>query len=158
MTPIRNLPQPVSHPNRTFPAAFSGGLAMYINQNKYFARYVTYAIQALEEYNLIPPDADSLTQIVESALLWSFRASSLLYPSAIPSQPNSTRSSRCSSLIVSWPQRNGVIHEPTYTKADHHPNRVRTFNARIGSHGQWPRCLEAKSLSPSPSVSQHPIS
>jgi len=82
MTPIRTLPQAASHPICSFPATFSGSQETYLKQNKSFARYVTYAIQALEEYNLVLPDADRMTLIVESALAVQrlFFAVSLSHP------------------------------------------------------------------------------
>jgi hypothetical protein len=69
MTPIRTLPQADSHPTCSFLATFSGSQDTYLKQNKSFARYVTYAIQTLDEHNLAPPDADRMTLIVESALV-----------------------------------------------------------------------------------------
>jgi hypothetical protein len=82
MTPIRNPPQTVSHPTCSFPATFSSGRETYLKQNKSFARYVTYAIQSLNEYSLVPLDGDRMTQIVESALVVQslFFAVSLRHP------------------------------------------------------------------------------
>ena len=82
MNPISNLPQAVSHQISSFPDALSGGFDAYVKQNKYFASYVSYAIQTLHEYNLIPPDVDRITLIVESALTAQslFFAASLHHP------------------------------------------------------------------------------
>jgi len=82
MNLISDLPQAVSHQTSSYPAALSGGFDPYVKQNKSFARYVSYAIQTLHEYNLVPPDVDRVTLIVQSALAAQslFFAASLHHP------------------------------------------------------------------------------
>jgi hypothetical protein len=85
MDPISDLPQAVSHQTSLCPAALSGGVDAYVTQNKSFAKYVSYAIQVLHEYNLVPPDVDRVTLIVRSALAAQnlFFAASLHHPERV---------------------------------------------------------------------------
>ena len=68
MDTISILPQTVSNQTASYADACIGGFGAYAKQNKSFARYVACAIQALHENDLVPPDEDHITLIVESAL------------------------------------------------------------------------------------------
>jgi hypothetical protein len=82
MDQISDLPQAVSHQTPSCDDTFIGGFDAYVKQSKSFARYVSYAIQTLHEYNLVPPDVDRVTLIVQSALAAQscFFAASLHHP------------------------------------------------------------------------------
>jgi hypothetical protein len=68
MTPISNLSHPVSPPTGSIPNNFTRQFETYLEQNKSFTGYLSYAIEILHEYDLVPPDEDRITLIVESAL------------------------------------------------------------------------------------------
>jgi hypothetical protein len=65
--------------------ALIGGLDAYVKQNKHFAKYVSYAIETLHEYDLDPPDVDLVILIVQSALAAQslFFAAALHHPGSV---------------------------------------------------------------------------
>jgi hypothetical protein len=68
MDQISDLPQVVSHQIPSCADDPIGGCEAYVEQSKSFTRYVSHAVQILHEHDLIPPDVDRVTLIVQSAL------------------------------------------------------------------------------------------
>jgi hypothetical protein len=68
MHPIRDLNKPTLYLNSSFFANLGSSPKTRTTQNKSFASYVGYAIQILHENDLVPPEEDRVTLIVESAL------------------------------------------------------------------------------------------
>jgi hypothetical protein len=120
MDQINDLPQAVSHQSPSGADAPIGGFDAYVKQEKSFARYFSYAIQTLLEYDLAVPEVDRVTLIVQSALA----AQNLFFAASLrhPEQAELHQVFETFVLNCVMPPRNGVIDESAHAKTDNHLN------------------------------------